>query len=68
MTNSKILETRRKKLMTNNVKTVLNLRNLETLKRKFLKKKFQKKMFLVKDQSLKAKRTESKIKKLLKAP
>jgi hypothetical protein len=40
--------------MTNNVKTVLNLRSLEMPKRKFSRRRFLKKMSTVKDKSLKA--------------
>lgn len=52
--NFKILETRRRRHMTNNVKTVLNLRSLEMPKRKFSRRRFLKKMSTVKDKSLKA--------------
>jgi hypothetical protein len=62
----KISETRKKKHMTNNVKTVLNLRNSETLRRKFLKRRFLKKMSIEKDKSVKAKRMVSKTRKHLK--
>ena len=66
MISFKILEIRKKKHMTNNVKTVQNLRNLETLRRKFLKRRFLKKMSIGKDKSVKAKRMVSKTRKDLK--
>ena len=53
--NFKILEIRKKKLMTSNVKTVVILRISVTLKRKFLKKKFPKKTSPVTKKSLIAK-------------
>jgi len=49
--------------MTNNVKTVRNLRNLEMLKRKFSNRRLLMKMLIVKDKSVKAKRMESKTSK-----
>jgi len=49
--------------MTNNVKPVRNLRNLEMLKRKFSNRRLLMKMLIVKDKSVKAKRTESKTSK-----
>jgi len=45
--NFKILEIRKKKLMTNNVKTVAILKTFVTLKRKSLKMRFPKKTSLV---------------------
>ena len=58
--NSKILEIRKKKLMTNNVKIVAILRTSETLKRKSLKMKFPKKTSIVTSKLKTAKKKVSK--------
>ena len=63
MTSSKISEIRKKKHMTNNVKTAPNPRSLETLRRKFSRRISRTKTSIVTPKSLRAKRMVSKTKR-----